>query len=107
MEPQGHGRHDKAGQSSQSGWRFILRVEMMPHRILDWLSQSPVLRASDAVTIPAGVTFPIWWPLFRDWSWTTLNGASNAATLLVPILTVLLLIIRIVLSFRGKSQDDG
>jgi hypothetical protein len=68
------------------------------HRILNWLAESPIVRASDVVTIPAGFSFPFWWPYFK--------GISDGAILLVPILTAVLLLLRIWMTWRGKSPGD-
>jgi len=68
------------------------------NRILNWLAENPIVRASDVVTIPAGFSFPFWWPYFK--------GVSDGAILLIPILTTVLLLLRIFVTWRDK-HDPG
>jgi hypothetical protein len=66
------------------------------HRFLDWLSEQPISKAVDVVTVPVGFSFPWWWPHFKAF--------SDGSALLIPILTAIFLVVRIWLALRGKES---
>ena len=70
----------------------------MAHRILDWLADSPVSRATDFVLIPVGLSLPIWHEYLREMSdWFALG---------VPIATFILLILKIYATIRDRDSED-